>query len=66
MQESLEDLEQYFRTNETADYTYGKFHQDWMKHRPFSESSLLKTLFEKVSDGWGNQNTPNVAVMGKM
>ena len=36
-----------------------------MKHRPFSESDLLKGLFEKYRDGFGTMNTPNVAVMSK-
>lgn len=37
-----------------------------MKHRPFSESKILKGLFERYRDGFGNMHTPNVAVMSKL
>jgi hypothetical protein len=47
-------------------WTWEKYHDDVIIHRPFSGSDVLKPFYEKRFGGRGNLNTVNVARMNKI
>lgn len=65
LNETITQLQEFFMSNEKSSWVWGKLHQDFMEHRPFSRTPFAR-LFEKTAPGVGNENTPNVAVMRKL
>jgi hypothetical protein len=41
-------------------------HQERMIHKPFSQSPILKNLYERNLPGRGNMHTPNVGFMNRI
>lgn len=65
MFDAIRELRTTFNTALPSAYKYGELHRDYMVHRPFSFSNVLKKIFEWEGVGFGNMNTPNVAWMNK-
>lgn len=58
------NLTDFFKTSDSKQWQWGKFHQDVMHHLPFT-SSPLKFLYDRAFDGYGNMHTVNVGKMNK-
>ena len=56
----------FFSSANSKDWIWEKFHDDVIVHRPFSNSDVLKTFYEKRFPARGNINTINVAKMNKI
>jgi hypothetical protein len=60
-----ETLSEFFKTNTTTEWAWGKYHQDAMHHLPFTQSPL-RFLYDRSFDGFGNMHTVNVGKMNKV
>lgn len=59
-------LTAHFGSQDRRQWIWGSFHHDVMKQLPFGEHPVLGRIFNKVTSGWGNMNTPNVGMCSKM
>ena len=65
LKDTKKKLEEWFMSSNESSWVWGKLHTDYMEHRPFSRSPFAR-VFERISPGRGNENTPNVGLMRKL
>jgi acyl-homoserine lactone acylase PvdQ len=63
---ALARLEGHFKTKDYRQWEWGKFHIDANHHVPFKNSAILSFFYDQSAPGWGNNHTPNVAIMERL
>jgi hypothetical protein len=58
-------LTEFFKTEDSSRWAWGKFHRDLMKQLPLGENPVLGWFYNREADGWGNLNTPNIGMCTK-
>jgi acyl-homoserine lactone acylase PvdQ len=58
-------LTDFFKTENSSKWLWGKLHRDVMVHHPFGIHPFLSKLYNRETEGWGNLHTPNVGKMFK-